>query len=158
LSARSPKEIEFVRIQNEPFFIARGIESDPLLISANPLEIRRTPFPVESLLDRIRQGNPNLAIQESQLLSDYDSYYRPNEQRPPLPVLRVKFNDPDATWFYVDPRLGQVLRRFTGRQRLERWIYHGLHSLDFNFWYYNGAVWRTTMVLLNAGGALLSTI
>ena len=70
----------------------------------------------------------------------------------------MKFSDPDATWVYVDPRMGQAVRRFTRRQRLERWIYHGLHSLDFNFWYYNGAVWRTTMVVLNAGGALLSTI
>ena len=158
LAARSPKEIEFVRIQNAPFFIARGVEREPLLISANPLEIRRTPFSVDSLISRIQQGNPDVAILESQVLSDYDSYYRSQEQRPPLPVLRVKFSDPDSTWFYVDPRMGQVVRRFTRRQRLERWIYHGLHSLDFNFWYYNGAVWRTTMVVLNAGGALLSTI
>ena len=81
-----------------------------------------------------------------------------NERRPPLPVLRVKFGDPDATWFYVDPHMGQVVTRFTRRERLQRWIYHGLHSLDFNFWYYNGAVWRATMVALNAGGALLSGI
>jgi len=158
LAARSAKEIEFVRIQGEPFFIARGVERDPVLISANPFEIRRTPFSVESLMNRLRQATPNVAILESQLLSEYDSYYRPSERGAPLPVLRVKFSDPDATWVYVDPRMGLAVRRFTRRQRLERWIYHGLHSLDFNFWYYNGAVWRTTMVVLNAGGALLSTI
>src|SRR2546428_87992 len=105
-------------------------------------------------MPRFQQANRDVRMLESQLLSDYDSYYRPNEQRPPLPVLRVKFSDPDATWVYVDPRMNQVVRRFTRRQRLERWIYHGLHSLDFNFWYYNGAVWRATMVVLNAGGAL----
>src|SRR5438046_453755 len=98
LAARSPKEIEFVRIQNAPFFIARGVEREALLISANPLEIRRTPFSVDSLISRIRQGNPDVAILESQVLSDYDSYYRSQEQRPPLPVLRVKFSDPDSTW------------------------------------------------------------
>src|SRR2546426_11273572 len=48
LAVRSAKEIEFVRIQGEPFFIARGVERDPVLISANPFEIRRTPFSVES--------------------------------------------------------------------------------------------------------------
>src|SRR5213593_256760 len=158
LAARSPKELEFVRIQNEPFFIARGVEREPLLLSANPLEIRRTPFSVESLVTRIQQANPDVQISESRLLSDYDSYYRPNHQLPPHPGLRVKVSDPDATWFYLDPRMGQVVRRFTRRQRLERWIYHGLHSLDFNFWYYNGTVWRATMVVLNAGGALLSGI
>jgi hypothetical protein len=158
LSAKVPKEIEFVRIQNEPYFIARGTADQPVLISANPFEVRQKPFPTESLVARIRQGNPDHAVVESKVLSDYDSYYHPGERRPPLPVLRVKFADHDATWFYVDPRLGQVVGRFTSRQRLERWIYHGFHSLDFNFWYYNGPVWRTTMVALNAGGATLSII
>src|SRR5437867_1315257 len=81
LAARSPKELEFARIQNEPFFIARGVERVPLLLSANPLEIRRTPFSVESLMARIQHSNPDVRILESQLLSDYDSYYRPNEHR-----------------------------------------------------------------------------
>jgi hypothetical protein len=54
--------------------------------------------------------------------------------------------------------MSQVVTRFTRRERLQRWIYHGFHSLDFNFWYYQGPVWQTTMVALNAGGALLSMI
>src|SRR4029077_19857222 len=82
----------------------------------------------------------------------------PGERSPRLPVLRVRFADPDATWFYVDPHMGQAVARFTRRERLQRWIYHGFHSLDFNFWYYNGPVWRATMVGLNAGGAGLSMI
>jgi hypothetical protein len=155
---RLPKEIDFLRIQNEPYFAARGVEAEPLLINANSLEIRRDLFPVESLMSRIQQGNPDVPIVETALLQDYDSYYHPGERRPPLPVLRVKFGDPDATWFYVDPHMGQVVMRFTRRGRLQRWIYHGLHSLDFNFWYYNGPVWRATMVALNAGGAVLSII
>src|SRR5262249_31633406 len=50
----------------------------------------------------------------------------------------------------------QVVTRFTRRERLQRWIYHGLHSLDFNFWYYQGWAWTTAMVFLNAGGGVLS--
>jgi hypothetical protein len=158
LEGRSPKEVGFVRIQNESYFVARVSSTEPLLFSANPFEIRREPFSTESLLARIQKGNPDVPIIESRLLSDYDSYYHPSERRPPLPVLRVKFGDPDATWFYVDPHMGQAVARFTRRQRVQRWIYHGFHSLDFNFWYYNGGVWRATMVALNAGGALLSAI
>ena len=29
-----------------------------------------------------------------------------------FPVLRVKFGDPDATWFYIDPRMSQVVDAF----------------------------------------------
>ena len=158
LDGRSPKEIRFVRIQNEPYFVVRVSSQEPLLLSARPFEIRHAPFSTESLLSHIRKGNPDEPLVEASLLSDYDSYYHPGERRPPLPVLRVKFGDPDATWFYVDPHMGQAVARFTRRQRLQRWIYHGFHSLDFNFWYYNGPLWRATMVALNAGGALLSAI
>jgi hypothetical protein len=152
------REIEFLRIQGEPYYLVHSDSPDPVLVSAGSSSIRHESFSTESLLSRVRQGNPDVPIAESALLSNYDSYYHPTERKPPLPVLRVKFADPDATWFYIDPRMSQVVTRFTRRERLQRWIYHGFHSLDFNFWYYQGPVWQTTMVALNAGGALLSMI
>ena len=158
LAGRSVKQIEYVWIQDQPYFAASVMGSDPLLLSVNPFEVRQQFFSTESVIARIEKGNPEAKIVESQLLSDYDSYYHPSERRPPLPVLRVKFADPEATWFYVDPHMGQAVGRFTRRERIQRWIYHGFHSLDFNFWYYNGPVWRAAMIVLNAGGALLSAI
>jgi PepSY-associated TM region len=150
------KEMDFVRIQGEPFYVLRSPEVQ--LVSADSGKIRRELFSTESLMTRVKQGNPDVAIAESTLLSDYDSYYHPSESKPPLPVLRVKFADPDTTWFYIDPHMSSVVSRFTRRERLQRWIYHGLHSLDFNFWYYQGPMWTSAMVVLNAGGALLSVI
>jgi PepSY-associated TM region len=152
------KEVEFLRIQDEQYYLFRADSFAPMLVSADSSQIRRDHFSTESLLDRVKKGNPDVPISESALLSSYDSYYHPSERKPPLPVLRVKFADPEATWVYVDPHMSQVVTRFTRRQRLQRWIYHGLHSLDFNFWYYQGPVWTSVMVLLNAGGATLSII
>ena len=62
--------------------------------------------------------------------------------------LRLKFDDPDKTWFYIDPRLGRVLARYQRRERLQRWIYHGLHSLDFSFWYYSRPAWDIGVIVL----------
>jgi len=152
------KEVEYLRIQGEHYYLVRTHLPESLLVSADARQIRRDVFSTESLMDRVKQGNPDVPIVESALLSKYDSYYHPTERKPPLPVLRVKFADPDASWIYIDPRMSQIVTRFTRRERLQRWIYHGLHSLDFNFWYYQGPVWTSAMVLLNAGGALLSTI
>jgi hypothetical protein len=152
------KELEFLRIQGEPYYVTRCAGSAPNLISARSLEVRDESFSVESLLQRAQQGNPGVAVAESSLLSGYDAYYHATERKPPLPVLRVKFGDPDATWFYIDPHMGRVVGRFTRRERLQRWLYHGLHSLDFNFWYYQGWVWTSVMVALNLGGVILSAI
>ena len=156
--AQKMKELEFLLIQGEPYYVMRIDSAEPLLVSATSSQIRRELFSTESLMTRVKQGNPNVAIAESTVLSDYDGYYHPTERKLPLPVLRVKFADPDATWFYIDPHMGSVVSRFTRRERLQRWIYHGLHSLDFNFWYYQGPMWTAAMVTLNAGGALLSVI
>jgi hypothetical protein len=153
------KEIDFQRIQGEPYYVERAADdSQSQLVSARGLEVRSEPFSTESVLARVQQGNPNVPIVESVLLSDYDSYYHATERQPPLPVLRVKFGDPGATWFYIDPRMSQVVGRFTRRERLQRWIYHGFHSLDFNFWRYQGWAWTAAMVLLNTGGTFLSFI
>ena len=152
------KEIEFLRIQGEHYYFIRNDSNEPLLVSADSSQSRRDLFSTESLMMRVKQSTPDVPIAESVLLSKYDSYYHPTERKPPLPVLRVKFADPDATWIYIDAYMSQVVTRFTRRERLQRWIYHGLHSLDFNFWYYQGPVWTSTMVLLNVGGAMLSGI
>jgi hypothetical protein len=152
------KEVEFTGIQDRPFYLVHGIEAEPLLVEPNPLSVRRESFSVDSVMKRVKEGNPDVAIADSRVLAEYDSYYRPRERRPPLPVVRVQFADTDRTWVYIDPHMSQVVASFTSRQRLQRWIYNGFHSLDFNFWYYQGPAWQITMVALNAGGALLSVI
>ena len=73
-------------------------------------------------------------------------------------MLRVKFADEAATWVYIDPRLSQQVARFTRGERVERWLYHGLHSLDFSFWYYNKPLWEAGMVVLLSGGSMLSFV
>ena len=49
-------------------------------------------------------------------------------------MLRVKFADPGETWFYIDPSNSTMLSQVTRLSRIERWLYNGLHSLDFPFW------------------------
>ena len=40
--------------------------------------------------------------------------------------------------------------------RLERWLYNGLHSLDFAFWYHQRPLWDIGVILLLLGGLGLS--
>jgi len=72
---------------------------------------------------------------------------RHNSARP-LPVLRVKFDDPEATWFHIDPSTGQILSRLTERRRVQRWVYQGLHTYDFNLLISNRPAWDVWMIFL----------
>lgn len=158
LSGRAIKQVELRRIQGDLYYVLQGVEATPLLVSASSSEIRRQSFPTESLLSRVKEGYPDAPILESALLSKYDAYYYARETEPPLPVLRVKFDDAGGNWLYVDPGTGQLVSAFSRRARVERWIYHGFHSLDFSFWYYNRPLWDIGVIALSLGGAMLSTI
>jgi hypothetical protein len=158
LAGRTPKEVEFLNIQGNPHYLVRGVEAKPVLMTVDPLAVRTESFSVPSILSRFTEGNPEAPILESALLFRYDSYYYSRDPKPPLPVLRVKVEDPDATWFYIDPKMSQVVARFSKRERLERWVYHGLHSLDFSFWYDRRPLWDVGVIALLAGGTLSSGI
>jgi len=175
MGGRAIKEVELARIQDVPYYVVRRgaavetadgdrerlhqpynvtgrAEPDRLLVAAETLEIRTQPFSVESLLARLKSALPDVPIVESQLLPEYDSYYYSRGRQTPLPVLRVKFADPAETWVYVDPDTSQPLATIHRLNRVERWLYNGLHSLDFSFWYDSRPVWDIGMIVLCLGG------
>jgi hypothetical protein len=41
---------------------------------------------------------------------------------------------------------------------VERWLFNGLHSLDFPFWYDVRPLWDIGVILLSIGGLALSGI
>jgi hypothetical protein len=151
------KELEFRRLQGSPYYVQRG-RGREMLISADRLQIRPEGFSVASVLERIRKGFPSARVIEVQLLSDYDAYYYDRDKLAKLPVLRVKFDDPEQTWVYVDPVMSQMVAQLTRRSRIERWLYHGLHSLDFPVWLYGRPLWGSVVIFLCSGGAVLSAV
>src|SRR5690606_26816618 len=129
-----------------------------LLVDATTMRVRDEPFPLEALLARLAAAAPHAPIAAHDLLDDYDSYYYSRGRQTPLPVLRVKLADPLETWVYIDPAVGRVLATVHRLERLERWLFNGLHSLDFAFWYDRRPLWDIGMILLSVGALATSTI
>lgn len=155
------KELDFVRIQGDPYYVVRMapdvVDSGRLLVAADTLTVRPA-FSVASLIERLRAAASGVPILESELLTEYDAYYYSRDDQNPLPVLRVKFADPANTWFYVDPEMGRVLGSVHRLSRVERWLFNGLHSLDFSFWYSRRPLWDIGMIGLSLGGLASSVI
>jgi hypothetical protein len=57
---------------------------------------------------------------------------------------------------YVDPVRGSIARKEERLTRVNRWLYHGLHSLDFPFLYYHRPLWDLVVLALSVGGLTLS--
>jgi uncharacterized iron-regulated membrane protein len=45
--------------------------------------------------------------------------------------VRIRLADPEETTWYLDPASGRVLGRVDAANRLHRWVFNGLHRLDF---------------------------
>jgi hypothetical protein len=179
LPDRQVKEIDYTRIQGDPYFVLRtapalvdpsrdrphqpyysqtGVDPTRVLINARTMRVQSEPFSAESLMSRVRETWPDVRVVESSMLTQYDSYYYSRDGQRPLPVLRVKFDDPVQTWIYIDATMSQQVAAIHRLDRFERWIYNGFHSLDFSFWYYNKPVWFTAVILLSLGGTAVSIL
>jgi hypothetical protein len=175
------KEISFQRIQGEhyyalrvaqpegaqatkaerlhqPYAVGGRREQGLMLVRAKDLQPLAAPFSTGSITALLQAAAPDARIVGQALLTDYDSYYYSRRGQATLPVLRVKFDDPMQTWVYVDPRTSSIVAQVHKYSRVERWLYNGLHSLDFRFWYSRRPLWDIGMILLLLGGLASSAI
>jgi hypothetical protein len=115
-----------------------------------------TPPPEAQLLTYSKRAVNGAAIASFRLLNEYDSYYYDRKYKKPLPVLEVKLADSASTWFYIDLASGLPVNRYESSGRWERWLYHGLHSLDFPGLWNRRPLWDIVVILVSLGGIFLS--
>lgn len=161
------KEIEFEYIQGEYYIhvVAKDEESSwgysRRLYGLATLQFREEFFSAESVLDQI-QSNVESTVLSAAVLEQYDNYYysRPSFHGPslPLPVLRINFDDPMETSAYIDLRSNELVYVSHRWGRVERWLYRGLHSLDFGSFYRSRPLWDAVIIVLLCGGLVLVTI
>ena len=135
------KEIEIAQFLGEPFFVTPDA----------PIRFDR-----DAMLAAARAAMPSADVGDAEWLEDYDAYYYDRSRELSLPVLRVRFADPARTWLYLDPRRGAIVRKEERLTRVNRWLYHGLHSLDVPWLYSRRPLWDLVVITLSLGGLVLS--
>lgn len=77
-------------------------------------------------------------IAEQSLVNEEDAYHYARQRRRfegvVLPVYRVILNDDQQTRYYLDPNTGALVQRADSTGRWQRWLFSGLHRLDFTPW------------------------
>jgi hypothetical protein len=114
------------------------------------------PLPEADLADAARRLAGDRSIAEQGLLREEDAYYFSHHDAAVLPVYRVVLNDADATRYYLDPLSGALIQRTDANRRWHRWLFAGLHRLDFAAALRARPAWDIVMLALLLGGAALS--
>jgi hypothetical protein len=136
--ADTPREIEIVPFRGDPRVIVDSQAGDLIGRAA--------------LVAAARDAMPDADIADIVWLDEYDAYYYDRQRELPLPVLRVRYSDRARTWLYIDVARGAIVRKEERLTRLNRWLYHGLHSLDFPFLYGRRPLWDLVVIVLSLGG------
>lgn len=158
-----PVEIELKRFQGKSYYIAYNSKGQTQITLAELSGLKGgravAPFPYFSqglMMRAIQLVHPDGIPSKVNLIHQEDHYYYSKHNDNVLPVLRVQYNDAENTWYYADPSTGSILLKNTSSARMSRWLYHGLHSLDFfNLQHYR-PVWDVLMIILLTGGTAVS--
>ena len=128
------KELEWKRLRGHAYIIGRSDLSTESILWPYPGGLRvRTAFSDGELVASVRDLLP-APIQAIERLTAFDDhYYARKFRRLPLPALRVRLQDEQATWYYLDPDTGQLVLKSDTGTRVERWAWSGLHSFDTQF-------------------------
>ncbi len=101
-------------------------------------------------------GNDTIA--EQGLVNEEDAYYYARQRRGDivLPVYRVILNDDEQTRYYLDPNTGAIVHGADSAGRWQRWLFDGLHRLDFAAWMRDRPFRDALMWLTLLGGLAVS--
>lgn len=131
-----PKELDWASFAGEPVFHAINAKGDIRVIPVNSdTAAQLNSVHVQSIVEEAA-GKDNVA--DIHVMTQYDRYYLDRTHQRPLPVLFVQLKDAGNTRLYIDPQTARLVGRYADSTAawVNRWLYHGLHSLDFP-WLYN---------------------
>jgi hypothetical protein len=147
------KELEWTSFAGTPVFSANLGGGKNQLLSLDGTLING--FDQQKVIDIIKGAVPDPNVIEIKTVDQYDLYYFDRTRQRPLPVLLVLMNDADHTRYYVDPKSARVLTTYNSRNWVNRYLYTGLHSLNFPFLYNHRPLWDIVVITFMVGGTAL---
>ena len=145
------KELELTSFAGDAVYLARLDDGDTRVV---PMQGNRG-------LDSIRKRSsasslpPLKGASRRRVLNQYDRYYLDRTRRLPLPVVLAESTSDDQTRYYIDPRTARVVQTYNSSNWVNRWLYNGLHSLNFPWLYNYRPLWDIVVITLMLGGTAL---
>ena len=145
------KEIELTSFAGEPFYLARLDDRSTRIVpvTGNPARA----FETERIIDLVTAAGKGRVT--TRVLEQYDRYYLDRERLLPLPVVLAQATTDDETRYYIDPNTARVVRTYDPSNWVGRWLYNGLHSLNFPWLYNYRPLWDIVVITLMLGGTAL---
>ncbi len=146
-------ELEWRKVGGKLYFTALDRTRHTMLDGDNGAVV--PPIPKQVLLQAVSATRPGATVLAAELIDRGDSYYYNHHEERRFPVLRVQFQLRDETAFYADPATGQLVAHVDRNSKWNRWLFNGLHQLDFVAAVRTRPMWDVLVGALCILGALL---
>ncbi|GAB4406552.1 MAG: PepSY domain-containing protein [Bryobacter sp.] len=145
------KDLELFYFAGQPHYRARSSSrtSQLLAVGGQPVPALSGEAIRAAFAPKVQGGE----IAEFRAVREYENYYVDRHGDKPLPVYFLRHAD---TSHYIDPASGAIVSSYNALSKANRWLYHGLHSLDFPVLYKYRPLWDIVVLLLLVGGMALS--
>jgi hypothetical protein len=147
------KQLRFDSFEGEPFYLATGAGNQTRIVALQGGP--KTEFPVERITEALRVAARPAALTQVRAVTEYEAYYLDRHGRLPLPVVFVQLDDSQRSSYYIDPKTAEIVQGYNTSSRRNRWLYHGLHSLNFPWLYKHRPAWDIVVLTLLCGGIAL---
>jgi hypothetical protein len=148
------KELDLTSCAGEPAYLAVLGPNDTRVIPV--LGHPTDEFDRERIITAVERAARPFVLTDVRTVTEYESYYLDRTDRLPLPVIFVQFNDPKRSMYYIDPKTARIVQGYNSNSRWNRWLYHGLHSLNLPWLYKHRPAWDVAVLPLLVGGASLA--
>lgn len=164
-SGFAARELEWRMVNGAGYFLALDGQGRSRLLAAGAAANDAQPFEAFSMAQMQALGSALFAknkVIEATVLNGYDTYYYSREPHTMgggvkrLPVLRLKFDDAQASWLHLDPGSGAVINQLDSHGRVRRWLFAFLHSWDWLPLLERRPLWDLWMLALSVGGFIIS--
>jgi hypothetical protein len=114
------------------------------------------PLSIADFAEATSRIGAGAGITEQGMIDGEDAYYFQRYDALGLPVYRMILGDEDNTRYYLDPVGGSLLQRTDANGRWHRWLFGGLHRIDFTSWMRARPAWDIIVLFLMSGGLALA--
>jgi uncharacterized iron-regulated membrane protein len=147
-------EGEIFAMGGKTFITTRNAKEQKLFEPNNSNFLSSVKIKENEVVNAVKEAWTSSKIQSTERSGESDIYGNLREGSLPSNTLRVILEDPLQTWVHVDMDSGQIVSVMDRSRRQYRWLFNGLHSLDFPGLANHRPVWDVLIFLLLGLGFL----
>lgn len=152
-AATGASDISFAWLRGRPLIVASSPSTKRLL---DPTTGTQLSLSDGDLVTAARRMYPEANVISTTHLTQEHVYWYSHHDVRPLPAVEVKFDDPSATWIYLDPATGGVAGLSDRSARTNRWLFDFLHDYDLPILLRAGPAREILIWLLSIAGLIVS--